>query len=369
MGPDGDLETEARWPAVAFAKAAGEYLVAWNGRDGTPPMAAGEDEIFGQRIDAATGAEVGENDFRISDMGPDGDEAFEANRPSVAYNPVDDEYLVVWQGEDDIPPLINGDFEVFGQRLDAITGAELGANDFRVSHVGEDGNTTQFAGFPELVHNPADNEYLVLWPSDDTTHDEYEMYVQRIDGASGADIGANLRVSDMGPDGDPIYDALRPAIAYNSIADEYLVAWSGDDDTGALVDDEREIFGQRLDPDPLGMAVGGATLDRVACRNLATGERASGPPASTTWTCAELDVAASVGQRAVLIAAGVADSTGPLAGAMSGLDVSSARVTCQNLTTAQTLQFALGADTWDCEAQGLVVSEGDRIRLTVSGEA
>jgi hypothetical protein len=47
--------------------------------------------------------EIGTNDFRISDMGPDGNADFDAFPPSVAYNPTNNEYLVVWYGEDLIP--------------------------------------------------------------------------------------------------------------------------------------------------------------------------------------------------------------------------------------------------------------------------
>jgi hypothetical protein len=50
----------------------------------------------------------------------------------------------------------------------------------------------------------------------------------------------------MGPDGNASFDAGNPAVAYNPSADEYLVVWEGDDDTGTLVDEEVEIFGQLL---------------------------------------------------------------------------------------------------------------------------
>jgi hypothetical protein len=41
-------------------------------------------------------------------------------------------------------------------------------------------------------------------------------------------------------------------VAYNSVTNEHLVVWSGDDNTGTLVDNEFEIFGQRFSSvDPL----------------------------------------------------------------------------------------------------------------------
>ena len=52
---------------------------------------------MGTRPLAAEG-EVGDNDFRISDMG--GDLTYDAFNPDVAYNSQDNEYLVVWEGDD-----------------------------------------------------------------------------------------------------------------------------------------------------------------------------------------------------------------------------------------------------------------------------
>ena len=139
--------------------------------------------------------EIGANDFRISDMGDDSEtdpgirDYFRAFHPAVAYNSMDNEYLVVWEGEDDTAPLVDGEFEIFGQRINAATGAEIGT-DFRISDMGDDSETD-----PNIR-----NDFI----------------------------------------------AANPAVAYNSMDNEYLVVWDGDDDTAPLVDNEKEIFGQRL---------------------------------------------------------------------------------------------------------------------------
>ncbi len=49
------------------------------------PLVDGEFEAFGQKIDAA-GNEIGDNDFRVSDMGPDGDVRYTVQTPVVLYN-------------------------------------------------------------------------------------------------------------------------------------------------------------------------------------------------------------------------------------------------------------------------------------------
>jgi hypothetical protein len=95
-----------------------------------------EREIFGQLINASNGAEVGTNDFRISDMGPNGDANYRAFSPSVAFNSTNNEFLVVWYGDDNTGPLVNDELEIFGQRIAGASGAEIGTNDFRISGYG-----------------------------------------------------------------------------------------------------------------------------------------------------------------------------------------------------------------------------------------
>jgi hypothetical protein len=158
MGPNGDTKFAALYPAVAYNGVNNEYLVAWTGDDTTDD----EYEIYGQRLAAATGAEVGANDFRISDMGPEGNPGFSGYDPEVAYNGANNEYLVAWWGDDDTAPLVKNEFEIFGQRL-AATGAEVGVNDFRISHMGPDGNTNYGASSAAVAYSGASNEYLAVW--------------------------------------------------------------------------------------------------------------------------------------------------------------------------------------------------------------
>jgi hypothetical protein len=250
MGVDGDTTFGAHSPAVVWNSAANEYLVVWEGDDDTGALVDGEFEIYGQRIDAVTGAEVGANDFRISDMGADGDAGFTALNPAVTWNAATNEYLVVWEGEDDTAPLVDNEREIFAQRLDAM-GVEVGTSDFRLSDMGPDGNTAFGAFTPAVAWNARNNEFLVAWYGDDNTgtlvDNEFEIFCQRLD-AAGSEFGNNdIRLSDMGQDGDVNFAAFRPAVVWNDFANEYLVVWEGDDDTGALVDDEFEIYGQRFD--------------------------------------------------------------------------------------------------------------------------
>jgi hypothetical protein len=189
--------------------------------------------------------------IRISGMGPGGDPNFGALDMAVAYNSQDDEYLVVWYGDDSVGGLVEDEYEIFGQRIDAATGAPLGADDFRISDLGPNGDPDFDATFPAVAYDSGANQYLVVWMGDDDAgglvDGELEIFGQRLS-AAGAPLGANdFRISSMGPDGSASFDAFAPAVAYDAVHEQFLVVWSGDDDTGALVDDEFEIWGQRLD--------------------------------------------------------------------------------------------------------------------------
>jgi hypothetical protein len=246
MGPDGDAAYSAFYPFVCFNPVFNNYLVVWTGDDNTAPLVENENEIFGQRLSGA-GAEIGTNDFRISDMGPDGDTDYDASFPTAVYNTTNHEYLVVWYGDDNIAPLVLDEQEIFGQRL-SVVGAEIGTNDFRISDMGTNGNTVYSAQTPYVTYNSDNNEYLVVWRGDDNTapliNNDFEIFGQRIDN-TGVEIGDNdFQISDMG--GNAVYDAaLYPVSTYNTTNQEYLIIWSGDDNTGSLADDEQEIFGQR----------------------------------------------------------------------------------------------------------------------------
>ncbi len=244
MGPDNSNLYRPFSPAIVYNSAQNEYLVVWFGDDNTAPLVDGEDEIFGQRINAATGAEVGANDFRISDMGPNGNVAFDAGSPSVAYSSVDGEYLVVWPGDD----TVDNKNEIFAQRLDATDGTEK-SSDFKVASLGPAADANYDTFSPDIAFNAIEDEYLVVWSGDDNTpplvNDELEIFGRRVDGLTGAFPGNIFRISDMGPDGDPNYDAFVPAVAFNSRDNQYLVVWDGDDNTAPLVDSEGEVFGRR----------------------------------------------------------------------------------------------------------------------------
>jgi Ca2+-binding RTX toxin-like protein len=282
-GTDGDANRDAFNPTMVYNRAANEYLVSWQADD----LATDEEfEIFGQRLSAA-GAEVGPDDFRISSAGTDGDANRDASNPTIAYNSTANEYLVSWEA-DDLPA--DNEFEIFGQRL-SITGAEVGADDFRISSAGTDGDANRDVSSPTIAYNPSANEYLVSWQADDLpTDSEFEIFGQPLS-AAGAEVGADdFRISSVGTDGDAERDASDPTISYNAVANEYLVSWEAD---GLSTDGELEIFGQRLAEPKVSPPAVGKCAGKLATQTGSAGpDRIKGTP--------KRDVIAALGGRDIV---------------------------------------------------------------------
>lgn len=108
-------------PAVAFDPLNEHFLATWHA-DGIPTdtaeppgfiVADGEFEIFGKRI-ASDGQKI-KNTFRISQMGPDEDAAFDAIRSGLTCGGNELGCLVVWDGNDNTLPMVLEELEIFGR--------------------------------------------------------------------------------------------------------------------------------------------------------------------------------------------------------------------------------------------------------------
>ncbi len=238
QGGDGS-SSDNDTPAVAWNSNANEFLVVWVGNTEQVPQ-VGLFQIWGQRINAASGALVGGN-FRISNVGFS-NFAFD---PAVEYNASDDQYLVVWESViEESPP---NEFEIYGVRVSG-GGAVLGP-DVRLTHHATDGDRDFDAENPRLAWNSVNGEYLVVFEGTQSLEigelQEVEAFGQRVS-AAGTAIGSTFRISAMGVEGDATYKALDPDVAFHRGRSEYLVVWSSADDRGTLHILELEIWGQRL---------------------------------------------------------------------------------------------------------------------------
>ena len=254
MGTPDSSAFQAERPAVAYNLAQNEYLVVWRGDDGVND----EFEIHGQRLNA-DGTEIGADDFKVSDVGPPGDPAYEAIFPDVAHGYVQNQYMVVWRGEDDQGGLTNGEQEIFGQRLDGDGGA-IGSDDFRVSAIL---NGPVGAGIPSVAHNDVNNGFLVVWHAINTPSGHFDVYGPRY-ALTGAATGADdFRISNIGNDVDSTANALGAYVAWDTRNDQYLVVYPGDPGRNGLVDNEVEIFGQQLDANGNELGASDVRLSRM----------------------------------------------------------------------------------------------------------
>lgn len=249
MGGTGDETFGAQYPAVVYNGTDVEYLVVWSGNDDAPPLAGGKDEIWGQRIHAATGEHSGPR-FRISFTGSDQNVTARAFDVDVAFNPIEHQFLVVWAANPGGAGMDPMELEIYAQRLQAGTG-QLVEGPSRVSRMGPDGDPQFRVGAPQVVFNPDRNEYFAVWHGKDDIGgldaDDTEIFSQRLDGNTGMEFGFDdYRLSDAGALGDFLWAQL-PQVAYNPSATDYLVVWQGYDDAPGFHPAETEIFGQRLD--------------------------------------------------------------------------------------------------------------------------
>jgi len=133
----------------------------------------------------------------------------EQKYPQVAYNPDDDEYLVVWQDSR------NGvDWDIFGQRINGDSSL-IGDN----IHIGISGT------LPVVSYSPDDNAYLVVWESSQLSKEQTwsgkEIWGQAV-AASGTLSGTAFTVYDFTAAGG---SGERPDIVYSEANDEFLVSW------------------------------------------------------------------------------------------------------------------------------------------------
>lgn len=175
------------------------------------------------------------SDFRISNTGPDGNLFRDPYTPAVVYNPTANNYLVVWEEDG----AADEQFEIYGQLISA-TGTEIGS-DFRISNASDVGSNRD-AFDPVVAYSSSANEFLVVWVSDQLADEQFEIFGQRVSVAGVPDAQGDFRVSNAS-DVDTNRDAFKPAIDYNPAANQFLVAWEGDQ---LATDEEWEIFGQRI---------------------------------------------------------------------------------------------------------------------------
>ncbi|OQB26925.1 MAG: hypothetical protein BWY10_01741 [Chloroflexi bacterium ADurb.Bin180] len=192
-------------PEIAYNSSAHQYLVVWT--DGL----ASENTwyIRGRRFGSA-GSPVG----GLLDIASATNYQVD---PDVAYNSVDNQFLVVWS---------DGSINIWG-RLLAADGSPLG-EPFLVTAA------PRWQFNPSIAYNPNLNEYLVVW-HDNRNGEHYDIWGQRLS-ADGKLLGSDIAICTAAG------NQYNAAAAYSPQGQRYLVVWEDCRAGEAFAD----IYGQAL---------------------------------------------------------------------------------------------------------------------------
>jgi hypothetical protein len=204
-------------PSVAYDSVNQRYLVTW--QDTRNSGTTGTD-IYGQLVNA--NGTLGGSNFIISDA------SINQYSPSVAYDSVNLRYLVVWY--DDRNSGTTG-LDIYGQLVNAngTLYGTLSNDNFVISNA----TTGQFS--PSVAYDSVNQKYLVVWTDDrnsgTTDRDIYGQFVN----ANGTLDGSNFIISNA------TSGQSTPSVAYDSVNQRYLVVWADDRNLGTTGWD---IYGQ-----------------------------------------------------------------------------------------------------------------------------
>ncbi len=300
MGSDGDTGSRAADPGVSYSATSNEFLVVWAGdlNTGDDGLLDNENEIFAQRYNAATFGALG-NRMQISAMGGANGSSinFRANNPQLEWNSATDQFLVVWDADDDANGSVDNENEIFGRRVDGGGGA-VGATQTRLTTFGGVGSTLSRASNPDLAYNAGNNQFLVTYHGDDAlvSDGENEVFGQLVTASTGLPTGAYFQISDVGLAGSTSFIGTNSAVAFNPVTNNYIVAFQGDE----VVDNENEIWVRRVDN--LGTVI---DTDEVRLTNF-------GPDGATTFGAFTAAVAYNSTNSDTLVTFHGDDDTAPL---------------------------------------------------------
>jgi hypothetical protein len=147
--------------------------------------------------------------------------------PSAAYNPDQDEYLVVWA--DDRRGQAK-QWDLYGQRFHGADKKPIGTP-FPITT--GPGNKMS----PSLNYNPREGMYLLVWSDDrDAVNAGWNIYAMRLWGTNGEPRGDDYAIVETPG------NQTSPALAYNATDGYHFVGWTDDSGGGG----QRHINGMRL---------------------------------------------------------------------------------------------------------------------------
>lgn len=186
------------YPAVAADDSHASYLVVWR----EEPF-SNRATIWG-RIVSGSGDVLTET--LIYSSTPRGNTVPWAD---VAFNSLlGNQYMVVWNADDPYRP------EIYGRRV--ASNGSLAEPAFRI-----DDNNDHDDFFPAIAHDSANGPYLVVWSERWDLPTPGAQLSGRLLKATGEPLTDTFKIADLAN-----HNLARPAVAFNSTAEQYLVVWN-----------------------------------------------------------------------------------------------------------------------------------------------
>ncbi len=293
-------EADRYHPVVAHNWRHGEYLVAWHNK-----WPDGHRDIYAQRV-SESGELLGPW-FAIT-AGP-----YDRTQPALAYNAINDEYLVVWMFN------ASGDgstYEIWGRTI-AWNGGYMNT-EFQIITWANRSFWT-----PRVAWNSLRNEYLVVWTAVDTTTGLPNDVAHALLLNDGTKIFGTIISSEMQPH--------QPDVAYNIAKDEFLVVWrrmwgaaDGDIRAARISGDTAVVVS------PPGIFTVSAVVEDELLPSVATNQQNRyvvawqraypGPCCDWDIWAQELDANGGLVDSAVMLAGSTDDETAPRVAAWGGFD-------------------------------------------------
>ncbi|HEY90040.1 MAG TPA: hypothetical protein G4N98_09995 [Thermoflexia bacterium] len=209
-----ELDNSQYQPAVAYNWKHQEYLVVWENVWG-----GGGHDIYAQRV-----SDTGElkSWFYVPD-----DTTFtkhDRKQPAVAYDPVNDRYLVVWI-YDTVGDGSN--LDIHG-RFVPWEGVDAGEKEFSIN--GWSSNQWE----PKIAYGRTPEEFLVVWMNTPSGVSTY-ISAQRITAATGAKPDSAISVTSGAENRD------NPDVAFNLAQNQYLITWDINNSGSGF-----DVYGRRL---------------------------------------------------------------------------------------------------------------------------
>jgi len=203
---DSPVGHDVATPAIAVDPVGGGALVVWSS------LSASSSGIVGQRL-SANGEQVG-GDFAVSAVGP---ESPKASQPEVVFNSAageDGRYLVVWIGRDE--PTIGFDKQLWSRLVGTDGGFQSPENPLSVMPGISD---------PSVAANTNNGEFLLTFSGQPAGFDDTIFGLRLGSGGTAvAAVPSQIQTNVSSPDS--VLRGHSPEVVFNPVDEEYLIVWN-----------------------------------------------------------------------------------------------------------------------------------------------